>query len=667
MDKYVGKRLDGRYEIERLIGEGGMANIYAAHDQVEDREVAIKIMKDEFLTNEEFSRRFRTESKAIAVLNHPNIVKIYDFSFGDNIQYIVMEQVPGITLKQYMEQQQRLSTKEAVHYTIQILRALQHAHSKGIMHRDVKPQNIMLMRDGTIKVMDFGVACFAREEGRLSDDMAVGSVHYISPEQARGEVTDEKTDIYSVGVILYEMLTGILPFDDDQPLEVVRMKMNGDPTAPRTVNPDIPQGLEEIILRAMQRNTAARYQSVSEMLRDLDAFRANPDTVFHYQYFENEGSGTRIFRPVKENEPEPVYEEDEDEAEEEQKSKALPILAGIAAAFVMIALIIIFLVIRSGPNNTEFEMPNFVGQSLAEMQEEYKDRLNIEVIASEFSDVYEAGVIYEQRTAAGRIVKNGATVKVKVSKGAELIPIPDISGMSKKDGEAELRRYGFDNFEFVERNDATVASGYVISTYPSAETQQAKSAAITVYISKGPNVVLTKVPNLANCTESEAKEKLEARGLVLGSVKKQYSNTVEKGKVVGQSVNADAEVNEGTTVNITISEGPEAPSSAVNEGTTVSVAIPSGASGEYQFRVYLDGSYESSLSRTVNVSTVSSVSFKIPGGSGKVEVGIMVKQVSGSSESLYARFTVDTDTGDITKTKAENISIFTGGDGSGNE
>ncbi len=659
MDKYVGKRLDGRYEIERLIGEGGMANIYAAHDQVEDREVAIKIMKDEFLTNEEFSRRFRTESKAIAVLNHPNIVKIYDFSFGDNIQYIVMEQVMGITLKQYIEQQKRLSAKEAVHYTIQILRALQHAHSKGIMHRDIKPQNIMLMHDGTIKVMDFGVACFAREEGRLSDDMAVGSVHYISPEQARGEATDEKTDIYSVGVMLYEMLTGRLPFDDEQPLEVVRMKMSSDPTPPREIDPDIPQGLEEIILRAMQRNTASRYQSVSEMLRDLDTFRSDPNAVFHYQYFENEGSGTRIFRPVKEDEPE--REPDEEEAEEEQKSKAIPVLAGIAAAFVVVAAIIIFLVAKSGPQSTEFEMPNLVGQSLSEMQEEYKDRLNFEVIATEFSDAYPAGVIYEQRTKAGRMVKNGTVAKVKVSKGPELIAIPDISGMSKADGEAELKRKGFNRYEFVERNDVTVASGYVISTYPAADEQCSKSETITVYLSKGPNVVATTVPNLVNCTEAEAKAKLEAANLVLGTVGEQYSDTVEKGKVVAQSVQAGAVVDERTTVKITLSAGPEAASSAVGKEATVSVSIPSWASGEYQFRVYLDGSYESSLSRTVNVSTVSSVSFKIPGGSGNVEVGIMVKPVSGSTESLYARFTVDTNTGDVTKTRPEIVSVFGSG------
>ena len=275
MDKYIGKRLGGRYDIKELIGVGGMANVYKATDIIEDKIVAVKILKDEYLSNDEFLRRFRNESKAIAVLSHPNIVKIFDVSLGDGIQYIVMEYVDGLTLKEYIEQQHVLRWKEAVHFTVQILRALQHAHDKGIVHRDIKPQNIMLLQDGTIKVMDFGIARFARDDGRTVTDKAIGSVHYISPEQARGDVTDEKSDIYSVGVMLFEMLTGKLPFDADSAVSIALMQMQAIPKMPRQLNETIPEGLEEITVRAMQKDPSQRYQSAAEMLRDIDEFKRN--------------------------------------------------------------------------------------------------------------------------------------------------------------------------------------------------------------------------------------------------------------------------------------------------------------------------------------------------------------------------------------------------------
>ena len=243
MDKFVGKRLDGRYEIQEIIGVGGMAVVYKARDNVEDRIVAIKILKDEFTSNEEFIRRFKNESKAIAMLSHPNIVKVFDVSFGDLIQYIVMEYIDGITLKEFIERQGSLRWKDAVHFTLQILKGLQHAHDKGIVHRDVKPQNIMVLPDGTIKVTDFGIARFARSEQRTITDKAIGSVHYISPEQARGEKTDEKADVYSVGVMLYEMLTGQLPFQAESAVSVAIMQLQRDPQLPTEINGSIPLGL----------------------------------------------------------------------------------------------------------------------------------------------------------------------------------------------------------------------------------------------------------------------------------------------------------------------------------------------------------------------------------------------------------------------------------------
>ncbi|MDE5564675.1 MAG: protein kinase, partial [Oscillospiraceae bacterium] len=288
MDKYIGKKLDGRYEITELIGVGGMADVYKATDVVDNKLVAVKILKKEFVENEEYLRRFRNESKAIATLSHPNIVKVYDVGFSDTLQFIVMEYIDGITLKEYIDSEQVLTWKDSVHFVIQILRALQHAHDRGIVHRDIKPQNIMLFTDGTIKVMDFGIAKFAREDERTGGDQAIGTVHYISPEQARGDETDEKSDIYSVGVMLYEMLTGQKPFDTDNPISVAVMHMQNTPERPRAINPDIPAGLEEIILRAMEKDAENRYQTAADMIKDIESFKANTLMTFGYYTEEDE-------------------------------------------------------------------------------------------------------------------------------------------------------------------------------------------------------------------------------------------------------------------------------------------------------------------------------------------------------------------------------------------
>ena len=258
MENYTGKLLDDRYEMQEIIGIGGMAVVYKAYDNIDDRIVAIKILKDEFLANDDFRRRFKNESKAIAVLSHPNIVKVYDVSFGEKLQYIVMEYVDGITLKEYIEQTGVISPEDTVYFITQILLALQHAHDKGIIHRDIKPQNIMLLENGNIKVTDFGIARFSRSESRTLSEKAIGSVHYISPEQARGEITDERSDIYSVGVMMYEMLTGQLPFQAENPVSVAIMQLQSEPKRPSIINPAIPLGLEQITIKAMRKNVDER-------------------------------------------------------------------------------------------------------------------------------------------------------------------------------------------------------------------------------------------------------------------------------------------------------------------------------------------------------------------------------------------------------------------------
>ena len=282
MDNYVGKRLDGRYEVQEIVGVGGMSVVYKAYDNVDDRIVAIKILKDEFLNNEEFKRRFKNESKAIALLSHPNIVKVYDVNFGEKLQYIVMEYIDGITLKEYINKQGAITWNDALFFMTQILRAVQHAHDKGIVHRDIKPQNIILLQNGNIKVTDFGIARFSRSDTRTLTEQAIGSVHYIAPEQAKGEYTDEKADIYSLGVVLYEMLAGNVPFEADSAVSVALMQLQADAKKLTDINPDIPLGLEQICIHAMQKNPLDRYQTASEMLLDIEEVIKNPNKTFNY-------------------------------------------------------------------------------------------------------------------------------------------------------------------------------------------------------------------------------------------------------------------------------------------------------------------------------------------------------------------------------------------------
>ncbi len=282
MDNYVGKRLDGRYEVQEIIGVGGMSVVYKAYDNVDDRIVAIKILKDEFLNNEEFKRRFKNESKAIALLSHENIVKVYDVNFGEKLQYIVMEYIDGITLKEYINKQNSISWNDALFFITQILRAVQHAHDKGIVHRDIKPQNIILLPNGNIKVTDFGIARFSRSETKTLTEQAIGSVHYIAPEQAKGEMTDERADIYSIGVVLYEMLAGKVPFDSENAVSVALMQVQANAEKLTQINPDIPKGLEQVCVHAMQKNPNDRYQTATEMLLDVEEIIKNPNTTFNY-------------------------------------------------------------------------------------------------------------------------------------------------------------------------------------------------------------------------------------------------------------------------------------------------------------------------------------------------------------------------------------------------
>ena len=500
MENYCGKRLDNRYEIREIIGVGGMAVVYKAYDNIDDRIVAIKILKEEFLANEEFRRRFKNEAKAIAVLSHPNIVKVYDVSFGDRLQYIVMEYIEGITLKEYIEQQKVVNWKEAVHFVNQILKALQHAHDKGIVHRDIKPQNIMLLQDGTIKVSDFGIARFSRGDTRTMTESAIGSVHYISPEQARGEITDDKADIYSVGVVLYEMLTGQLPFQSDSAVSVAIMQLQQEAKRPRELNPDIPLGLEQITMRAMQKNPKNRYQSASEMLMDLDEFRKNPSVKFDYNYFvDNEptkyvsAKGGVPVKPVVREQPPKTAAEDEEAEEDKKTNKTLPILFGVLAGVVV--LVAIFVGVYFGVTARRVEVPNFVGKDFNEEisnNAEYTDNFTFET-ESVYSADAEPGTVLTQDPEAETKVRIHSTITLEIAYNEDSTQLTGIIGLNVDEAQSKLRGEGFE-VKVITNYDPNAQEGVVYDTYPLEGSYVEDGQLITLYVATNDDPNATSVP-----------------------------------------------------------------------------------------------------------------------------------------------------------------------------
>ncbi len=557
MDRFVGKRLDGRYEIKEIIGVGGMAVVYKAHDNLENKTVAIKILKEEFVSNEEFLRRFKNESKAIAMLSHPNIVNVYDVSFGDLIQYIVMEYIEGITLKEFIEHEGSLRWKDAVHFTIQILKALQHAHDKGIVHRDVKPQNIMVLSDGTIKVTDFGIARFARSEQRTMTDKAIGSVHYISPEQARGDKTDEKADIYSVGVILYEMLTGRMPFQAESAVSVAIMQLQRDPQLPTEINGSIPLGLEQITMHAMQKTPERRYQSSAEMLCDLGQFRKDPSLTFEYPYFVD-NSPTKFVGAVGVKEEVDTIKE----PEAKEKNNIIPILAGVATAFV-IALIVVGIWVASqfGKTGDEIKCPDFVGKELSVIKDnkEYKDNFKFEE-KWEFKEDFAYGIVYQQSETKGENLKKGAKITLYVSKGQSTRKVPDVSGKTESAAVTELKSNGFKT-KIVEMADEDTEKGLVVKTDPARTTTVAEGTEITVYISTGKPIKNARVPDVVGLEKADAEKELKDEGFVPEIVEKAiyFKNKYYPiGYVFAQEpAKSSEELPEGTTVKLYVCSGYE--------------------------------------------------------------------------------------------------------------
>ena len=622
MDKYIGKRLDGRYEIHELLGVGGMAYVYKAYDNIEKRWVAIKILKEELAGNSDFLRRFRNESKAIAVLSHPNIVKVYDVSFGDRIQYIVMEYIDGITLKQYIEQQGEIKWREALYFTVQILRALQHAHEKGIIHRDIKPQNIMLLEDGTIKVTDFGIARFSQAETQTMTDKAIGSVHYIAPEQARGGYINDKADIYSVGVMLYEMLTGQLPFVADNAVSVAIMQMQAEPTPPSRINPSIPKGLEEITMHAMEKNPAQRFPSAADMLEDVERFRRNPEIVFHYgEQVDRAYAGTSadIYGNVQQNAaPQKYndnYEYEEEYVRSQNSNRASKIILGIVAAVVFVAVIVgvIYLVKGKGANSgsgflsflpgfstssttsDEIVLPNFVGKIYAsdiEGNSEYAD-LTFEITYGNVPSK-QPGEVLRQTPAAGMTVKKGKTVSLTVNGEAEQVVVEDVKGYKQQDAYDALKALNLSpKIQAVADDDTAV--GYVVKTDPAAGSTVSTGTTVTIYVSSGPSKESAVIPNIVGYQYSAAKEELEAAGFVVTA---EYDDESDKDEntVLSVSPNEGEKAKKGSVVTVTVSSGKGA-----QKDVYYDIPLPGGVSDDLTMKIYVDGTLIET--RTVNPST----------------------------------------------------------------
>lgn len=547
-EKYVGQVFDGRYRIQKIIGIGGMAVVFEAEDFVMKRTVALKLLKDEINNDVQSVRRFINESRAVAMLNHPNIVAIYDVTVKDDLKYIVMENIRGITLKSYMNRKGVLNVKEALSFTEQILMALEHAHSKGIIHRDIKPQNIMLLRNGTIKVADFGIAKLpdVNETQEEQNKKAIGTVYYISPEQASGKPIDARSDLYSLGVMLYEMVTGRLPFRSEQLLNVAKMQVNEKPVPPSKRNAAVPKGVEQLILCAMEKDPAKRFQSAKEMLRVVTQLKNNPQ------------ANIKLLK----HKP----EKDKKKRPERQSHSMLPVIAGVATAFLItfsIAAFYVFSQLIIGDEDSqaqEISVRDFVGMTWSDTfaKDVGEDYYTFEV-QYQFSETEEKGKILSQEPKAGESRKvipgeQFCQVTLYVSQGVDEFKLEDYSIEEYREVELALDSRGL-NYTVEEQYHDTIISGYVISTSPAAGSSVKAGDTITLYVSLGQEVRNTIVPNVVGMGEREAMHTLLGNNISLGKVTYQQSDLPE-GTVISQSKNPLTEVPIGSTkIDLVVSAG----------------------------------------------------------------------------------------------------------------
>lgn len=553
-DKYIGKILDDRYEIIELIGSGGMANVYKALCHRLNRYDAVKIMRDETAANTELRRRFRAESQAVAMLSHPNIVSVYDVSHSDDVEYIVMELIDGITLKQYLQKKSVLDPSEVLDFTIQTAKALEHAHSKGIIHRDIKPQNIMLLKDGMIKVADFGIASL---ENTIEENNGetVGSVHYIAPEQARGEAPDARSDIYSLGIVMYEMLTGKLPYVGNSDVEVAVKHMNTDPVTPRDIVPSIPEELERICLKAMNSNIDERYQSASEMLADLEEYKSQ--SLAAHVLEDSEAVLIDSEEPPRRR------------AKRSRRSKKIALSSGILAVLLFIIIGFVFLNgyflkdLFSDP--VKVKVDNFVGRYYEDVinDKDYKKIYDFKVTFKVDLE-HEYGIILSQDPESGRsktVSDKGSKIVVELVCAAEtvddqkrLLKVPDIVNHEREEAISMVQDAGF-TYTLEQAPSDSITKGYVISTDPVAGAAADEGSEIKIIISTGPETVMTKVPQLKGLSKESAIAKIESSNLSIGNISTAESDLVA-GTVIDQNIAAGTEIEEHTKISITVSSGP---------------------------------------------------------------------------------------------------------------
>ena len=567
MDQYIGKMLDDRYEILELIGTGGMANVYKARCHRLNRLVAIKILKSDLADNADFRRRFHDESQAVAQLSHANIVSVYDVSTNPDREYIVMELIDGITLKQYMERRGRMDWRESLHFITQIMRGLSHAHSRGIIHRDIKPQNIMVLRDGSVKVADFGIACLANQGQTLTQE-ALGSVHYISPEQARGDRIDARSDIYSAGVVLYEMLTGRLPFEGDSAVSVAIQHLSSVPLAPRDIDPSIPEPLELICMKAMNSDPNKRYASADAMIEDLEKFRRDPSVDMDYirQELTAPAADTEPTMPlptaqvasaVKKHTGELRREREAEEEPPRRDKKSIAIIAGIFAAAVLLVVLLFKLILGDfGPagSNKSYPVPDIRGKTVEEAQEMegVKDIFLIEVQGTRTTEEYQPGQIVEQDPAAGRTRKSNLVIQVYVAAEPEKVPMKDLVGMEYRQARVLLTDMGLD----LKITTETVSSDKygadaVIETVPAADEPLVAGQTVILRVSTGPETVT--VPSFTGQDIANAVQNAQDLGLTVGEITYDTFSFAPQGQVIEQSIKPTDEVPGGTKISFTVS------------------------------------------------------------------------------------------------------------------
>ena len=551
----IGKLLGNRYEIIEKVGGGGMAIVYKARCRLLNRYVAVKVLRLELLEDQEFVRRFNVEAQSAASLSHPNIVSIYDVGQQDEIHYIVMEFIDGDTLKEKIQRKGTLSWKESLNVALQICSALEHAHEKRIIHRDIKPHNNIITENGMVKVTDFGIARAATSTTVTLDESTMGSVHYFSPEQARGGYTDERSDIYSLGVVMYEMLTGELPFEAESPISVALKHIQEAPKRPKSINEHIPEAIESIIIKAMHKEQNLRYASATEMLEDIyTAFRKPHEGFIEDNDYDN-ASTQKV----------PIIKRIDGSDDMAKKKKAKPTQkegknAVIAAVLVTLVIIGVFsyfafnlvkdYIMPTTPEDVS--VPEIVGMEFENVKNLYGDFEFVE-LRREYNDQHEAGRIISQDPIPGRMVRLPATIRVIVSEGTRFVTVFDVTNLDYRDAEIRLDRQGL-NHVLEYEHDEHVPEGIVIRHTPGPTEEVPEGDLVTLYVSMGPEIILVPAPELVGKTEQQAKQEIRQLELVVGNIEKVESDQ-PKNTVISQSIPAGTEVEEKTTIDLVVSHG----------------------------------------------------------------------------------------------------------------